>query len=242
MPVAGFDRIRDTAGRGICLQLLHILLNTGLPLSIVHAVPAGQLQSGNPHRSADSEPNLLRVRSAAGHIQAAAPGCILTADLGNGQNIPPVVKRPHFLQPLVCLGVILTGVDGDSLPAGDRGIDSDLTSRSGSHAQGLQLTAALAVLRAVQSTAAGIQTDMNAAAGRLAVKKGLRQIQLVGHVGGIEVVISLIAVQPLTQGVDLRLGDAGKQLRMQAVHSPRKEAGDLLLQAAGRIVLQEHQL
>ena len=186
------------------------------------------------------EPDALRAGPAVSDIQAAAAGGVLTADLGNGEDVPAVDQLAHLCLPRGGLGVELGGVDRHRLPGGDAcGIDGDLPSGGGGHAQGLQLAAALTVLLAVLSAAAGINAVHDHAGAVSAVQKLLGQDQLVGHGVQIHVVVPLVAVQPAAQLIDPRLCHAGGQSSVQLVG---EQLPDLIGQTVVLIVLQEHQL
>ena len=224
---------------GIGLQLVRVAAQDVPPLAFAQGMPVRQLQHRDIRSPADVEADALGIRPAVGQVQASASGGVLAADLRNRQHVPPVGQRSDLGPPCGGLGVELAGVDRQLLPRRNAGgVDGQLLLRPGGHAQGLEVTAALPVLR-VRSAAAGLDAAEHHAGGGSAPQQFLRQGQLVCQGVQIHVVIPLIALQPLPQGADIRLGDAGAQGGPQLIG---KEGCNVVRQAAGRIILHKHQL
>ena len=231
-------RVSRQAG-GIGFQLVHVAAQLRSPLAVVPGMPIRQLQHRDVRSPADVEADALGIRTAVGQIQAAAPGGVLAADLGNCQHIPPVGQRSDLRPPGGGLGVELAGVNRQLLSRRDAGgVDGQLLPRPGGHAQGLEVAAALLVLR-VRSSAAGLDAALHHAGGGSAPQQLLRQVQLVRQGVQVHVIVPLAALQPLPEGLDVRLGDAGAQDGPQFVG---EEGRDVVRQAASRIVLHKHQL
>ena len=225
---------------GIALQLAGVAAQLASPLALAQGIPIRQLQHRNVRSPADVEADTLGVCSAVGQVEAAAPGGVLAADLGDGQHVPPVGQRSDGGAPGGGLGLELAGVHRQLLSRRDAGgVNGQLLLRPGGHPQGLEVAAALLVFPAVLPAAAGLDSVYQHAGGRSAPEQLLRQGQLVRQGVQIHVIVPLLALQPLPEGVNVRLGDAGAQGGPQLVG---EEGRDVVRQAMGRVVLHKHQL
>ena len=237
--VGGLVRIADLPGGDVGDQLVCIGGDVVFAAAFGHTIPVGQVQHGDLCHLADVEGNALRRGTAVGEVQAAASGGILAADLRHSQYVPPVGHRTHGGTPGIGLGVELAGVYGKRPAGGDAAcVDDHLIPRSGGGAQGLEVTAALLIVLAVHRSAAGIDTLKHYPAAP-ALEQFFRQLQLVLQCADIKIVIPLAAAQPLAKRGNIRLGDAGPQLRAER---RGEERGNVVRQAPGLVVLHEQQL